>query len=399
MKYSKLFITALSLAFIQSCSSDDSDSNLSIDDVKLNSSYSTNRLKIITIEPTVSGFENATYTWKNGNEIVGSDKTFSFVSDEIGTYQLTLEVKGLSTTKKLETQIAVNKESKAYSKYIAQVYDFMPAVGQFTNDLPEYVSGNTREQMIAKAASSIVGSEGQLISLGGYGGYVVFGFDHTIINKVNKRDFKILGNAFWGNEAQEERAGSCEPGVIMVAYDKNNNGVPDDDEWYEIAGSEYTNLKTIKNYSITYNKPDENKIPVIGTHGWDIDIEYVKWTDNQGNTGYKTKNSFHAQSYYPLWFGDNQLKFTGTLLPNNFYDQSGTGTYWVGKSYAYGYADNAPNNDEASNIDIDWAVDKNGNKVKLPGIDFIKVYTGINQEAGWLGEVSTEIMGAYDLHF
>jgi hypothetical protein len=70
----------------------------------------------------------------------------------------------------------------------------------------------------------------------------------------------------------------------------------------------------------------------------------------------------------------------------------------VGTSYDYGYADNAPNNDEASNIDMSWAVDKNGKYVKLPGIDFIKVYTGINQEAGWLGEVSTEVAGAYDLH-
>jgi hypothetical protein len=29
----------------------------------------------------------------------------------------------------------------------------------------------------------------------------------------------------------------------------------------------------------------------------------------------------------------------------------------------------------------------------------MKIYTGVNQEAGWLGEVSTEVAGAYDLHF
>ena len=104
------------------------------------------------------------------------------------------------------------------------------------------------------------------------------------------------------------------------------------------------------------------------------------------------------RAYYPLWIPAKSITFSGTRLPDNFYDQSGVGNYWVGRSYAYGYADNAPNNDEASNIDISWAVDKNGNYVHLPGIDFIKVYTGINQEAGWLGEVSTEIIGAYDLH-
>ncbi len=398
MKWTNFLLAACSIAFIQSCSSND-DEVIEVNQAGLNTSYEATRLKIKMIEPTLSGYDHATFIWKMGNDTIGTERNLVFVSDAVGIYDLTLEIKSSTKTTTLKTAVKVVQEQINYSKYIAKVFDFMPAVGQFTNDLPEYISGNTRQQMIAKAASSIVGSEGQLISLGGYGGYVVFGFDHTIMNKADKRDFKILGNAFWGNEAQEERAGSCEPGIIMVAFDKNNNGKPDDDEWYEIAGSEYTNPKTIKNYSIIYNKPDENKTPVKGTHGWDIDIEYVKWEDNQGNSGYKTKNSFHAQSYYPLWFGDDQLKLTGTLLPNNFYDQSGTGTYWVGKSYAYGYADNAPNNDEASNIDIDWAVDKNGNKVKLPGIDFIKVYTGINQEAGWLGEVSTEVMGAYDLHF
>lgn len=52
---------------------------------------------------------------------------------------------------------------------------------------------------------------------------------------------------------------------------------------------------------------------------------------------------------------------------------------------------------DASNIDISWAVDKNGKYVKLPGIDFVKVYSAIRQENGMLGEVSTEVTGAYDL--
>ncbi len=38
------------------------------------------------------------------------------------------------------------------------------------------------------------------------------------------------------------------------------DGLPDD-EWYEIAGSEYGHAKTVKNYEITYYKPNENKVP------------------------------------------------------------------------------------------------------------------------------------------
>jgi hypothetical protein len=50
------------------------------------------------------------------------------------------------------------------------------------------------------------------------------------------------------------------------------------------------------------------------------------------------------------------------------------------RSIRVGYADNATNDSDASNIDISWAVDKNGKYVKLPGIDFVKVYSAIRQE-------------------
>lgn len=72
-----------------------------------------------------------------------------------------------------------------------------------------------------------------MISLGGFGGYVVVGFDHTITNVTGKRDFRVLGNAFYSAanpDSDAPEGGSCEPGVIMVAYDKNQNGMPDEDD-------------------------------------------------------------------------------------------------------------------------------------------------------------------------
>ncbi|WP_300672739.1 cell surface protein [Soonwooa sp.] len=375
----------------------------------LDSQYSTNRYKVLDIDSRLK--TNTKLTWSIRttklvdtttvayDSIVAENVSkLEFISRYSKDYALTLTAERNGNTKKYETHVIVNKEPKTYSKYISDVFDFKPAVGQFINEIPEYATGDTQEKMIKKAKESIVGGNATMITLGGFGGYVVFGFDHTIPN-YDGRDFKILGNAFWANDAIEERTGSCEPGIIMVAYDRNKNGKPDEDEWYEIAGSEYFKDTTIKNYEITYFKPDENKTPVPGSQFWQTDTEYIKWQDNLGNSGFKTRNTFHAQSYYPLWFSELSYKLRGTRLKDNFYDQSGTGNYWVGKSYAYGYADNAPNDDDASNIDISWAVDKYGNYVKLPGIDFVKVYTGINQEAGWLGEVSTEVAGAYDLHF
>lgn len=308
-----------------------------------------------------------------------------------------------STSDNDNTPIEEEKDVALTYSDISKVFEYKPAYGQFTNKLPVYKEGDTQEEMNQKALKAISGQKPTMISLGGFGGYVVVGFNETIKNIQGKRDFKVLGNAFWAdanpNANASKRGGSCEPGVIMVAYDKNKNGLPDDDEWYEIAGSEHSNPKTIKNYEITFHRPETNKEPVKDPAlTWATDLEYMRWEDNQGNKGYKPKNTFHQQSYFPEWIKEDKITFKGTLLPNNAIDESGKGNYWVLYSYAYGYADNAPNTDDESSIDISWAVDKNGQKANLPGVDFIKIYTGLNQEAGWLGETSTEVSGVIDLH-
>ena len=286
--------------------------------------------------------------------------------------------------------------------YVTRVLDYRPAVGQFTNQLPEYKEGDTQEDMNRKALEAIGNNKMGMVSLGGFGGYIVVGFDHTIENKAGLCDFRVLGNAFYANGASEY--GSCEPGVIQVCYDENHNGLPDDG-WYEIAGSSYpdrkeswldlaaqagNDTKTVLNYEITYYRP--SKEPGAPTE------QYIRWEDNQGGSGYKAMNFAHLQSYYPKWIKEDKMTFTGTRLPQNGVDQSGKGTYYVLYRFAYGYADNELNENAASAIDIDWAVGSKGKAVHLPGVDFVRIHTGINQENGWLGECSTEVMGVVDLH-
>jgi hypothetical protein len=183
----------------------------------------------------------------------------------------------------------------------------------------------------------------------------------------------------------------------MVSVDTNGNGVPDD-EWYELAGSEYYKKETLKNYEITYYRPDENKEPVTCSNPNITDSTYVRWTDNYGNTGYISQLTFHKQPYYPQWISESSITFKGSRLADNAIDESGNGSYYVLYAYDWGYADNHPNSSEKSNFKIDWAVDSEGNPVDLPGVDFIKIYTGVNQFNGWLGECSTEVMGVTDLH-
>ena len=289
------------------------------------------------------------------------------------------------------------------SRYISKVYEFVPAPGQFVNKLPDYDKGDTHEDICLKVLEAIGGENSSMISLGGYGGYVIFGFDHMIPNVTGQYDFKILGNAFYSdtnpNDEASKEGGSCEPGIVMVSYDANGNGIPDD-EWYELAGSEYFKAETIHDYSITYYKPDENKIRTPDSdYPFLSDTTYIRWETNRNEAGYMPRNTFHNQSYYPLWIDSDQLTFTGTKLAYNFYDESGNGSYYVLYAYPWGYADNHPNHDERAGFKIEWAVDKDGEYVDLPGIHFVKVYTGVNQYCGWLGETSTEIVGAEDLHF
>jgi hypothetical protein len=289
----------------------------------------------------------------------------------------------------------------AQSPYIHKVFDFRPAPGQFVNILPEYEIGDTREEIIRKVEDAIVGNEKGLVTLGAYGGYIVFGFDHLVENRPGKYDFKIWGNAYYYNPNPPPGmlpTGACEPGIVMVSYDANGNGIPDD-PWYELAGSEYHKPQTIKNYEITYYKPDPDKIPTPDPNfPFFTDTSYVKWTDNQGFEGYVAKNLYHPQHYYPQWLDEETLVFEGAKLANNGEDKDGNGQNFVQYAYPWGYADNHPNDNIRSNFDIDWAVDEQGNKVNLPGIHFVKVFTGVNQYCGWLGETSTEIMGAEDFH-
>ena len=136
--------------------------------------------------------------------------------------------------------------------------------------------------------------------------------------------------------------------------------------------------------------------------------DYIRWEatwtangERRDSTGYHMKNSFHRQTYWPLWEEGETLTFSGGKLPNNAIDQSGNGTYWVLYRYSadsYGYVDAAGNDEDASTFDIDWAVDKDGNHVDLKEINFVKVVCGIFQYCGWLGETSTEVSGVQDLH-
>ena len=264
----------------------------------------------------------------------------------------------------------------------SNVFDYTPAPGQFIGETKTGgFSGNesTAADAIAYAEARMRG--GSYLSLGGFGGYVVVGFDHSIDN-VEGYDLAIKGNSF---------NGSSEPGIVWVMRDENGNSLPDD-TWYELAGSETGAEGTIRDYSVTYYRPAAPKKP-------------VKWVDSEGVEGQiDYLSAYHTQPYYyPQWIEADSYTLTGTKLKERNYDSSGKGSYWVLPEYDWGYVDNFSSidrteSDKAVNVfDISRAIDSNGAAVELKYIDFVKVVTACNTKSGWLGELSTEVFDIYDI--
>lgn len=344
----------------------------------------------------INDTENTSFQWYQDNTpfVEETGKILKFIPDQIRDYQIKIvgTTPGQAAVEKSITVKCVAAEGEFYREATAsskaeqnKVYKFLPAPGQFVNE------GYTATTMAAaNAYAEQEMKKGQYVSLGGFGGYIVVGFDHSILNISKsydgKYDFAIDGNSF---------PGSSEPGIVWVMQDENGNGLPDD-TWYELKGSEHGKAETIQNYAITYYKP--------AAPGMD-----VQWKDNRGKSGaIKYMKQFHTQDYYyPEWVTTGSYTLRGTCLECRNY-QDGNGT-WINDAYDWGYADNFgedkgsnDNNSEANPnanyFKISNAVYADGSPVELYYIDFIKVQTGVNAQSGWIGEVSTEVFGFKDLN-
>ncbi len=279
-------------------------------------------------------------------------------------------------------------QSVTQAQYISKILEYTPAPGQFINRTGGFPSSK----------ESIIGSVTGLLSLGSFGGYVVFSFENPIKNDPENPfgvDFTIFGNPSvdWS-----------EPGIVWVMKDENNNGLADD-TWYELAGSDYFFSTTIKNYETTYTNPKQTV------------AANVNWEDNLGNSGVVLKNTFNTQQYYPITdsfpnIDYDEFTYSGTKISVEIDETVPTNV----KSYkkAFGYVDNqlrglAPytlpdnpytlekENSGGDAFDISWAVNENGEYVDLKEIDFVKVQNSALANAGWTGEISTEITGAIDV--
>lgn len=355
-----------------------------------NDEFNVSQGRRIRIRPyNIKNAEGAVYSWSvDGEEVQsGSEAMFIFEASEEGVYKVTATMS--NSTVKVDKHLTVNvcpvegtyRRPSTGNADWDRVYEFLPAPGQFVN---ENYTATTMEEAVQYAEGRLEAQ--QYVSLGGFGGYIVIGFDHSVENS-GSYDFQIIGNSF---------DGSSEPGIVWVMQDENGNGLPDD-TWYELKGSEYGKPETISDYEVTYYRPSAPQMP-------------VQWTDNFGNSGeIDYLAAFHRQDYYyPAWVEDDTYVLKGTRLEPR--TEMITENYWVNNEYEWGYADNFSPIDRLTDDDnynagananhfrISDAVTFDGQPANLGYIDFIKVVTGVNVKAGWLGENSTEVFGARDYH-
>lgn len=251
--------------------------------------------------------------------------------------------------------------------YLTEVFEYQYAPGQHAQ--------------IAKPtdAANIIGSplcSTGWLYLGGWGGYVIAGFEHNVINKEGY-DFEIFALP----------GASPEPAIVYVMQDENSDGKPND-TWYELKGNQFENSK--RNYWVRYYKAFS-------------DSANITWKDCEGNTGeliagFGTK---YTASWWWKYYENDSITFYGTRLPDAYVNNGSQWEVPVDR-FTWGYAENNYGNDydqlaNANQLDISNAVDSSGRPVNLPHIRFIKIQTGVFQRAGQLNEISSEICGAREL--
>ena len=293
------------------------------------------------------------------------------------------------------------------------------------------------------------------VSLGAFGGYVVLDFgvpakdeDGNVTGGIYNDpdnaygvDFILYGNAMgtW-----------AEPGCVQVSLDGEN--------WYDLAGSLHYRPETtdkgyaIWDYSTTYTHPEAAESEETGANG--VAVPYASTYKLRPTSTEKTEsgtvaiNAWHKHSYFPLYnnyfvaLNGLSTSLNGLVPPLTGLNLTTFGSYaaktdasaakltlkgvklvppknnnansTAPDDFLFGYVDCHPNglrsnvqlnpyttgrtSNTTSNgdpMDLSWAVEKDGTPKQLDAVRYVRVYTGVQQMNGIMGESSTEILGSH----
>ena len=334
---------------------------------------------------------------------------------------------------------------------------YLPAAGQFMNEGAN--GSGWGGPFTATGSQKLKGLvEGYVttgVSLGAFGGYVVLDFgvpeknaDGSVKSGIYNDpdnaygvDFILYGNAMgtW-----------AEPGCVQVSLDGEN--------WYDLAGSLHYRPETtdkgyaIWDYSTTYTHPEAAESEGTGANG--VAVPYASTYKLRPTSTEKTEsgtvdiNAWHKHSYFPLYnnyfvaLNGLSTSLNGLVPPLTGLNLESFGSYaaktdasaakltlkgvklvppknnnansTAPDDFLFGYVDCHPNglrsnvqlnpyttgrtSNTTSNgdpMDLSWAVDDNGNPVYLASVRYVRVYTGVMQMNGIMGESSTEVLGSH----
>lgn len=291
-----------------------------------------------------------------------------------------------ATGRKLRINVKVNQRDNAMDTPTA-VEEYLCLASQYTDNANSVTGlyGTMPERTLAGYPQSGTGM-GMIVSLGNFGGYITYRFDQLITNDPNHPygvDFVVRGNNYGTNDFS-----FYEPANVLVSQDGKT--------WYTLAGSDHYSNHAYWDYTITYTKSTGTSTVYGGASGTAAD-----WTDSMGYSG--TSYLYPNKALYPLfpWTAENDtsITVTGTLL-------GGEGTtreeIFDVATPKWGYADTCYNGlnpytgaEGGEVFDLDWAVDENGQPVKLDWVKYVKVQTASNVDGGSIGEKSTEVSAIY----
>lgn len=370
------------------------------------------KVKAYLIENDLNG--HYTWTW-DGTPVAGPytqsevDEVAYVVNTEgmaLGTHTLLLTMENDTCRVEQAFTVTVCPAEGTYRRSVTgssrslvnRVYEYMPAPGHQVNGysiVGDFIhDGATMEEACAVALEHF--EKQWSVSLGGQGGYIIAGFDHSVENSGGDYDLAIRGNPF---------SYQSEPGIIWVSQDENGDGLPND-TWYQLAGSEYASENSTYEYAITYYKP---KAPKSST----------PWRDNMGGTGivpYMTLWNTHPY-YWQDWVEGHPVDVFGHRSPTVEHTYFGTrlkdthtyeNNYTMEYPFPWGYADNL-GSDYFKNPQFDADIPMgyfrisqaktwDGRDAHLQYIDFVKVQTAQTGYSPNLGEISTEVYCIYDCH-
>lgn len=311
------------------------------------------------------------------------------------------------------------------SPFATRVVEYRPAPGQFVM-LPsaEGIRYNDPSKALGppQGGGTVVAGNAKAVTLGGFGGSITLGFDHTIQDRACNPmglDAIVFGNAVWVSGNPLRRWG--EAGVIEISRDVNGNGIADD-PWYVVPGSSLPSAPVNVWRSTMWDNNASTPTPPANLSWYPAPPVYPSWPGAYTTSAYELPSVFaglilenpptapageeaywgHADVSPTLLLGDMSGASGDPLRDNRLTDpEDAPGMSpemfytWPDDPREVGITAGSGGGDA---FDIAWAVDPvTGAPAGLDGFDFIRISTATDMVSGVFGERSVEVSGVAEV--